>query len=64
MVYLAGNHWISSGCCGSVSSFQTTLRSGAYFNRRLGGFKVAVVEVRIRRSDLEIDRFTHLTAIN
>jgi len=25
MVYLAGNHWTSSGCCGSVSSFKATL---------------------------------------
>jgi hypothetical protein len=44
--------------------FKATLRAGAYFNRESVGFKVAVVEVRIRRSDVEIDRFIHLTAIN
>jgi hypothetical protein len=25
MVYLAGNHWHSFGCCGSVPSFEATL---------------------------------------
>ena len=30
----------------------------------IGGFKVAAVEVCINRSDVEFDRFLHLTAIN
>jgi len=29
MVYLAGKHWASSGCCGSVSSFKAALRRQA-----------------------------------
>jgi Ni2+-binding GTPase involved in maturation of urease and hydrogenase len=33
MVYLAGNNRNSSGCCGSVSSFKTTLIAG--LRRRL-----------------------------
>jgi hypothetical protein len=60
MVYLAGNYWTSSGCCGSVSFFKATLRNRRLVQSLILGFKVAVVEVRIRRSDIEIDGFIHL----
>ena len=48
MVYLAGNHWHSFGCGGSVSSSKATLKGGlANLSAQLLGSKVAGVEVRI-----------------
>jgi hypothetical protein len=33
MVYLAGKHWHSSGCVGSVSSLEPALTQPSYFSK-------------------------------